>query len=125
MKTGRRFFLSGVAAMLAGIRPLLVSGQSQRRESPSQIPQNPPIPGVASTGTEDYPMPPRSDPKTMLKEDQKALRKDVDHLLQMAKELKEETDKTPETDVLSLSLVKKAEEIEKLAHQIKDRIRES
>ena len=60
-----------------------------------------------------------------LKEDQKALRRDVDRLLQMAKDLKDESDKTPETDVLSLSLVKKAEDIEKLAHQIKDRIRES
>src|ERR1700733_15796247 len=118
MKTGRRFFLSGVTAILAGIRPLLVSGQAQRHEIPSPIPQNPQIPGAGSTGTEDYPMPPRSNPKTMLKEDQKALRKDVDHLLQEAKELKEETDKTPETDVLSLSLVKKAEGIEKLAHQI-------
>jgi hypothetical protein len=46
-------------------------------------------------------------------------------LLQLAKDLKEESDKTPETDVLSLSLVKKAEDIEKLAHQIKDRIRSS
>ena len=41
----------------------------------------------------------------------------------MVKDLKEESDKTPETDVLSLSLVKKVEEIEKLAPQIRDRIR--
>jgi hypothetical protein len=125
MKTGRRFFLSGVAAMLAGTRSLLFSSQGQRHELPSPGPQSPQIPGTASAGPEDYPVPPRSDPKLMLKEDQKSLRKDVDHLLQMAKELKEETDKTPETDVLSLSLVKKAEGIEKLAHQIKDRIREN
>jgi hypothetical protein len=39
--------------------------------------------------------------------------------------LKDETDMTPETDVLSLSLVKKAEDIEKLARQIRDRIRAS
>jgi len=53
------------------------------------------------------------------------LRRDVERLVQLAKDLKDESDKTSETDVLSLSLVKKAEEIEKLAHQIKDRIRES
>ena len=47
----------------------------------------------------------------------------MDRLVQMAKDLKDESDKTAETDVLSLSLVKKAEDIEKLAHQIKDRIR--
>ena len=49
----------------------------------------------------------------------------MDRLLQMAKDLKDESDKTPETDVLSLALVKKAEEIEKLARQIKDLIRAS
>jgi hypothetical protein len=49
----------------------------------------------------------------------------VDRLLQMVKDLKQESDNTPETDVLSLSLVKKTEEIEKLARQIRDRIRSS
>lgn len=68
----------------------------------------------------DVVLPPRADPKVQLKEDQKTLRRDVDHLLQLAKDLKEEADKTQETDVLSLSLVRKAEEIEKLARQIKD-----
>ncbi len=60
-----------------------------------------------------------------LKEDQKNLRRDVERLVQLAKDLKDESDKTPETDVLSLSLVKKAEDIEKLARQIRDRIRAS
>jgi len=123
MKTGRRFFLSGIAATLAGTRALLAGGQGQRREPPSHIPGVPDASG--STGVDDTPLPARSDPKVLLKEDQKALRRDVDHLLQLAKDLKDESDKTPETDVLSLSLVKKAEDIEKLAHQIKDRIRES
>jgi hypothetical protein len=43
----------------------------------------------------------------------------------LSKDLKDESDKTPETDVLSLSMVKKAEDIEKLARQIKERIREN
>ena len=77
------------------------------------------------TGQDDTPLPPRSDPRVQLKEDQKELRRDVDHLLQLVKDLKDESDKTPETDVLSLSLVKKAEDIEKLARQIRDRIRAS
>jgi len=124
MKTGRRFFLSGIAATLAGTRALLAGRQGQRHDNPSQLPQ---IPDASSSGRpDDFPIPPRAaDPKVHLKEDQKALRRDVDHLLQLAKDLKDESDKTPETDVLSLSLVKKADEIEKLAHQIKDRIRES
>lgn len=123
MKTGRRFFLSGIAATLAGTQALLAVDQGQRQGPPSQIP---PIPDASgSNGTDDIPLPPRADPKVQLKEDQKTLRRDVDRLLQMVKELKEESDKTPETDVLSLSLVKKAEDIEKLAHEIRDRIREN
>jgi hypothetical protein len=120
MKTGRRFFLSGIAATLAGTRALLAAGQGQRRQIPSPIPD-----ASSSAGGDDVPLPPRADPKTQLKEDQKALRRDVDHLVQLVKDLKDETDKTPETDVLSLSLVKKAEDIEKLARQIRDRIRAS
>jgi len=123
MKTGRRFFLSGIAATLAGTRALLAGGQGQRRDG---SPRNSQIPDASNSGAaEDTPLPPRADPKALLKEDQKALRRDVDRLVQMAKDLKDESDKTPDTDVLSLSLVKKAEEIEKLAHQIKERIRES
>jgi hypothetical protein len=123
MKTGRRFFVSGIAVTLAGTRALLAGGQGQRHENPSHIPQIPDASG--STGTDDISLPPRADPKVQLKEGQKELRRDVDHLLQLAKDLKDESDKTPETDVLSLSLVKKAEDIEKLARQIRDRIRAS
>ena len=125
MKTGRRFFLSGIAATMAGTRALLAGGQGQgqRRDG---TPRNSQIPDASNSGSaDDFPLPPRADPKTLLKEDQKTLRRDVDRLVQMAKDLKDESDKTPDTDVLSLSLVKKAEEIEKLAHQIKERIRES
>jgi hypothetical protein len=119
MKTGRRFFLSGVVSALAGARALLTAGQ--RRDNPSHIPQ---IPDASnSNGADDVPLPPRADPKMQLKEEQKELRRDVGRLLQMVKDLKDESDKTPETDVLSLSLVKKAEDIEKLARQIRDRIR--
>jgi hypothetical protein len=124
MRTGRRFFLSGIAATLAGARALPAGGQ--RNAPPSQIPQVPQIPDISGSGRpDDMPLPPRADPKEQLKEDQKTIRRDVDRLLQLAKEFKDESDKTPETDVLSLSLVKKAEDIEKLAHQIKELIRAS
>lgn len=120
MKTGRRLFLSGIAAGLAGARTLVAEAQRS---------QGPPVagpPGPAGAAPDDIPLPPRaSDPKVQLKEQQKELRRDVDRLLQMVKDLKDESDKTPETDVLSLSLVKKTEDIEKLARQIRDRIRAS
>jgi hypothetical protein len=122
MKTGRRFFLSGIAATLAGTQALLAGsqGRQSRPHNPQQVPD-----ASGSTGVDDGPLPSRADPKVQLKEDQKTLRRDVDRLVQLVKDLKDETDKTPETDVLSLSLVKKAEDIEKLARQIRDRIRAS
>jgi hypothetical protein len=126
MNTGRRYFLSSIAASLAGTRALLASAQSGRHQPPPQNSQGSQVPGaIGPAGPDETTLPPRADPKEQLKEDQKTLRRDVDRLLQMAKDLKDESDKTPETDVLSLSLVKKVEEIEKLAHQIKDLIRAS
>ena len=119
LKTGRRDFLSGIAATLAAARAVLAGGQ--RNGPPPPITQLPDASG--STERREIPFPPHPDPKAQLKEDQKKLRSDVDRLLQLAKDLKDESDKTPETDVLSLSLVKKAEDIEKLARQIRDRIR--
>jgi cytochrome P450 len=119
MITERRFFLSGLVGMMAGARAFPQSGQ--RHDSPSRIPQIPDPAG--SSGPDDTPLPPRADPKRQLKEEQKELRRDVDRLVKLAQDLKEESDKTPETDVLSLSLVKKAEDIEKLARQIRDLIR--
>jgi hypothetical protein len=122
MELQRRALLAGVAATLAAAATLPAATQGQRHD-----PNAPPFPNPAgAAGPEDVPLPPRAtDPKVMLKEDQKDLRRDVDRLLQMAKDLKDESDKTPETDVLSLSLVKRVEDIEKLAHQIKDLIRAS
>jgi TolA-binding protein len=53
---------------------------------------------------------------------QAALRKDTDRLLKLATELKEYVDKTNE-NMLSMNVVKKAEEIEKLAHSVKDKMK--
>jgi len=108
-----------MAATLAGTPVLLAV--AQRHAPPPPPGQIPDASGATPDG--DAPIRPHPDPKALLKEDQKKLRHDVDRLLEMAKDLKDESDKTPETDVLSLSLVKKAEDIEKLARQIKDRIR--
>ncbi len=54
---------------------------------------------------------------------QKQLKEDTGKLLELATELKTSVDKTNE-NVLSLEVVKKAEEIEKLAKQIKTNMRD-
>jgi peptidoglycan hydrolase CwlO-like protein len=62
----------------------------------------------------------RASHKAMLEQRQKDIKKEVEKLYKLASELKDEVDKTDATTVLSLPLVRKAEEIEKLAKQIKE-----
>lgn len=57
----------------------------------------------------------------MLEENQKEIKKKVEKLYELATELKDEVEKTDSSKVLSLNVVRKAEEIEKLAHDIKNR----
>jgi len=51
-----------------------------------------------------------------------ALKSDTDKLLKLAVDLKNYVDKSNE-NVLSLEVLKKAEEIEKLAHSVKDKMK--
>ncbi len=107
MNRARRAFLglavpAGLVLLLPGAARL--AGQGSPR---------PPFP------REPEPEPPKLDPRPLLKLNQKEIKKDVARLLQLAEELKKEVDKTDATDVLSLPLIRKAEEIEKLAKHIK------
>jgi hypothetical protein len=52
------------------------------------------------------------------------LKRDTERLLKLSTELKEYVDKTNE-NVLSLDVIKKADEIEKLAHSVKTKMRGS
>ena len=53
---------------------------------------------------------------------QAELKKDTDKLLKLSTELKQYVDKSNE-NILSLDVIKKAEEIEKLAHSVKTKMR--
>lgn len=60
--------------------------------------------------------------KALNKQRQTSLQKDTDRLLQLATELKEYVDKTNE-HTLSLDVIKKADEIEKLARSVKGKMK--
>ena len=112
MKT-RRTFLGGMlfAGAATGLAGSLILGQPQdfpRKPQPVQEPppDNPTIPAPK---------------KQMPEENFKDLRKKVERLYQLAAEFKAEVAETDPAKVLSLHLVKKAEEIEKLARDIKNR----
>ena len=60
--------------------------------------------------------------KSLIKERHKALKRDTDRLLALATELKQYVDKTDE-NMLSLDVLKKSEEIEKLARSVKSKMK--
>lgn len=96
------------AAWQAGVRP-----QPQPRPSPNAPDPNFP-PGL------NGPQAAGKDQKTLDKAKQQELRTDVTRLYEMVAELKDQVDKTDANSTLSLSVVKKAQQIEKLAKQIKE-----
>jgi septin family protein len=58
------------------------------------------------------------------KKRQQDIRNDTEKLFQLATELRTAVDKTNE-NLLSLEVVRKAEEVEKLAHRVKEKMKES
>ena len=60
--------------------------------------------------------------RMLMSERQKRLVADTDKLLALTTALKEQVDESNK-DILSLDMVKKADEIEKLAHSVKERIK--
>ena len=72
-------------------------------------------------GEDDPNLPEKPANKAVLEENQKDIKKNVERLFSLASQLKEQVEKTDATTTLSLALVRKAEEIEKLARQIKER----
>jgi hypothetical protein len=109
----RRVFLAGL--ILASVSSGL-GGAQMRAQNPAVIP--PPRHGQESD--EDNTKLPSAD-KKILENNDKDMKKKVDRLFQLATELKSEVDSTDSSKVLSLNLMKKAEEIEKLARDIKNR----
>ena len=94
-------------------------------QQPQQIPGMPPKPG---TGMPDDPMGPmeahRAEQQAKLQNNdrQKRLVADTDKLLSLATDLKAQVDKSTK-DTLSVDVIKKADEIEKLAHSVKERMK--
>jgi hypothetical protein len=118
MNTRRKFLVGlalagGTVAARSGVLkgqsqnpPLPPLPQTQDRRPPDAAPDTPPMPGAE---------------KKILEENDKDMKKKVDRLYELATQLKNEVDKTDSSKVLSLNLMKKAEEIEKLARDIKNR----
>jgi hypothetical protein len=96
--------------------PTSKQGQSQ------QIPGMPQKPGMP--GENDPVNPSREEQQAKLRntDRQKRLVADTDKLLTLATDLKQQVDKSTK-DTLSVDVIKKADEIEKLAHSVKERMK--
>jgi len=110
MLRDRRDFLAWLAVVCPSVA-ILDAAQRPPSQSPRADPRQ--RDDEAATAT-----PPA---KAVLKENEKGIKRDIEKLYQLASDLKAEVEKTDSSLVLSLAMVRKAEEIEKLAKEIKNR----
>jgi hypothetical protein len=114
--TSNWLVLLAIVLILCAANPC-VSAQNPRIP-PSQLPENPSQPTEDETRTKME----RDMAKKANQERHAALKKDTDKLLKLSTELKEYVDRTNE-NMLSMDVIKKAEEIEKLAHSVRDKMK--
>jgi hypothetical protein len=98
-----------------------ILGKAQAPSRPSPPVRADPLPGTGDAD-ESQARVARDLAKKANQERQAVLKADTDKLLRLAVELKDSVDRSNE-NVLSLDVLKKAEEIEKLAHSVKDKMK--
>jgi len=102
---------------LASGVPLGVMGYPVYAQESQTKPSPPPKPTLKEEDTDE----PKIDSKAILESNQKDIKKNIEKLYQLASELKAEVERTDSVQVLSVVMIKKAEEIEKLAKGIRSR----
>jgi hypothetical protein len=115
MNPSKRRFLMASAAVSLGC--LMGGNVLPGQKSRSGSVKDPIVPEDMTGNTANNP----STAKALLEQHQKEIKKDVEKLFDLATELKAEVEKTDSTAVLSLAMLKKAEEVERLAREIRDR----
>ena len=116
--------LSGVAAAQRGAQRTQPTGTNQP-VTPSNTTQPGILPPMDTPGSMDGGIRARMEEgrvKTANDDRHKRLASDVDKLLSLTNELKADLDKTNK-DELSLDVIRKAQEIEKLAHDVQNRMK--
>jgi hypothetical protein len=117
MSHSRRGFL-GAAAALAAASAFGAGPQLQQQPSPM-----PPVPRYPDDSSIRFPPSRKPDPRAILKQNQEDIKKDVARLTEVVAELQKSLDDSDTKEVLSLDVVHKTEEIEKLAKQIRSLVR--
>jgi hypothetical protein len=117
------FVISTTGTLLFG-SAVLATGQppTPRLPQPRQSP-NAPVSQNVPQGLDGVPVSPASNTASLGGQNDEEIRRSVEHLYTLVTDLKKEVDQTNSNMILNTSLVKRAQEIEKLAKQIKDRAR--
>jgi hypothetical protein len=114
--TRRSFVLSlGIAASSIAAPGTLVFARQRRPFPEPPEPSDKQNPSASPAAADAR----RRAAKKALQENERAFRAGIERLHQLTSELREEVQKTATTDVLSVRMYKKTEEIEKLAKELK------
>jgi Protein BYPASS1-related len=108
-----------VIMVLLGAAPCFCQDSAHTRVP---VPQAGSLPGEEPTGNDRTEKIEKDMQKKENQERQAQLKKDTEKLLELSTELKQYVEKTNE-NVLSVNVIKKAEEIEKLAHSVKEKMK--
>ena len=125
MDTNRRNFLTAIIPLTLGAPLGCFSSDFAKIQNP--LPPRPP--GAQSPGATKVEEPSnpeiRLGSKDVLKQNQRQIEENVEKIYKLAGDLKDEVEKTDASNTLSLGMIQKAEQIEKLAKQVKNLARGS
>ena len=121
MSQSRRTFV-GAGVTLAAASALGALSVGALGQSQSQNP-NPTIPNPFPPDSMGGPPPRRIGPAERMKANQEQIKKSTVRLAELIVELQKDLEANDTTNVLSLGVIRKTEEIEKLARQIKSLVR--
>jgi hypothetical protein len=116
MRETRRGFLASVAVL--GSCLAAGSGWLAAQETHKGMP-TPPLPAERQGQNNPPALDPQAAKRALLLQNEKDFRAGVERLYELTGELRDEVQKTPTTDVLSVGMYKRMEAIEKLAKQLK------
>jgi hypothetical protein len=130
MDANKRTFLTVMIPMALSVR-LGLFCSTTFADSQNTLPprpesaQSPGPPKIGQPGPTDIGRPSEKETKEILKQNQRQIEENVEKIYKLAGELKGEVEKTDAANTLSLPMIQKAEQIEKLAKQVKNLARGS
>jgi len=118
--TRRQFLEAVLPSALVWTSTAGLAASLAAQNAPPRRPPNAPRPGVSPFPESEPPDSLNPDPRPMLKKNQEIIKRDAKRLAELARQLEEQIGKTDAADVLSLDVIRTAEQIEKLAKNIKN-----